>query len=376
MDKVARQIEELYAAGQRDFRGWDLRGRAFSGLNLTGANFTGCDCRGADFSGATLNRVKFDQCDARGALFNGAGLGLARFWRADISGAVFQGAYIYGARALGAKADHADFSDVRGATAENMLGGPDTALAEARRHVQIDAAGGVRVNPEMTEGRRPAFRQEDVDFLRRERIMACLAAGQPRTANGMVDFKGYDFSGLDLSGLDMSNCDLSGAKFHRTDMRRTKLMGSVLYRAELVAADLSEADASACYICEAEIVGCRARDTVFDECDIRDTAVLASDLAGARFERAHMRRNRFVAPDLQREAADAGRRLDTPFYTQMPGATFAESLVEECRFSERQLAEGNFDGAAYTPPPAGREESRPAPRAAPERQAEETLPHL
>ena len=189
MDRVVRRIEELYAGGRRDFRGWDLRGQDLRGLHLSGANFTGCDCRGADFSEATLNRARFDMCDMRGARFADAALGMARFWRADISGTDFRGAYIYGARARGAKVDHTDFSGVRGAEPGAMLGGPDEALAEARRHVQIDEVGNVRVNPARMEGRRPQFRQEDVDFLRRERIVARLAAGQPRTTSGLVDLR-------------------------------------------------------------------------------------------------------------------------------------------------------------------------------------------
>ena len=66
----ASELLRRYAAGERDFRGVNLRGQSFKGQDLSGCDFSGADIRSADFTGATL-------C---GANFSGATAGLQRRW--------------------------------------------------------------------------------------------------------------------------------------------------------------------------------------------------------------------------------------------------------------------------------------------------------
>ncbi|MEL6764395.1 MAG: pentapeptide repeat-containing protein, partial [Cyanobacteria bacterium J06607_6] len=45
----AKEVMQLYAVGERDFRGAILRGGNFSGADLSGADFSGADIRSAQF---------------------------------------------------------------------------------------------------------------------------------------------------------------------------------------------------------------------------------------------------------------------------------------------------------------------------------------
>ncbi|MEM1281156.1 MAG: pentapeptide repeat-containing protein [Cyanobacteria bacterium P01_H01_bin.152] len=51
---TAKTVLQLYAAGERDFRGVILRGCNFRGADLSGADFSGADIRSTRFVGATL----------------------------------------------------------------------------------------------------------------------------------------------------------------------------------------------------------------------------------------------------------------------------------------------------------------------------------
>ena len=55
----AEEVLRRYAAGERDFRGGNLRGANFKGKDLSGADFSGADIRSANFSNAKLRRVNF-----------------------------------------------------------------------------------------------------------------------------------------------------------------------------------------------------------------------------------------------------------------------------------------------------------------------------
>ena len=59
-----------YAAGERNFRGANLRGQSFKGQNLSGVDFSEADLRSTNFTGANL----------KGTNFTGAKCGLQRRW--------------------------------------------------------------------------------------------------------------------------------------------------------------------------------------------------------------------------------------------------------------------------------------------------------
>jgi uncharacterized protein YjbI with pentapeptide repeats len=55
----ASELLQRYAAGERNFRGANLRGQSFKGKDLSGADFSEADVRGANFTNATLKNAKF-----------------------------------------------------------------------------------------------------------------------------------------------------------------------------------------------------------------------------------------------------------------------------------------------------------------------------
>ncbi len=60
----ALDVQRLYTAGERNFRGALLRGGNFRGVDLSGADFSGADLRSAKFDDATLQQVTFSQAQA------------------------------------------------------------------------------------------------------------------------------------------------------------------------------------------------------------------------------------------------------------------------------------------------------------------------
>ena len=60
----ANRLLELYAAGERNFQGQNLRGIVLQGQRLCGADFSQSDIRGADFTGADLKNARFRQAHA------------------------------------------------------------------------------------------------------------------------------------------------------------------------------------------------------------------------------------------------------------------------------------------------------------------------
>lgn len=62
----SEEILRLYAQGERNFRGLNLKGQSFRGKDLRGADFSKSDIRGTDFTGALLQEANFSH--AKGGL--------------------------------------------------------------------------------------------------------------------------------------------------------------------------------------------------------------------------------------------------------------------------------------------------------------------
>ncbi len=88
----AKEFQELYAKGQRDFSytdfsDQDLRQVVFKDANLYRANFLGADLRGADLSHCDLYKAVLSGADLRHANLRGADLYRAYMVGADVTGA-------------------------------------------------------------------------------------------------------------------------------------------------------------------------------------------------------------------------------------------------------------------------------------------------
>ncbi|MGR3278506.1 pentapeptide repeat-containing protein [Acaryochloris marina NIES-2412] len=60
----AKELLQLYQAGERDFRGVNLQGQSFLNQDLFGVDLSGADIRGADFSQAKLTGANFQNAKA------------------------------------------------------------------------------------------------------------------------------------------------------------------------------------------------------------------------------------------------------------------------------------------------------------------------
>ena len=82
------EVLRRYQAGERDFRGADLRCLRFRGATLAGADFSGADLRGTDFLDADLRRAKFVGCRCGLPLVRWLGQGVAGLGLGFITGFV------------------------------------------------------------------------------------------------------------------------------------------------------------------------------------------------------------------------------------------------------------------------------------------------
>lgn len=76
-----QQVLALYAAGERNFQGQDLKGCNFKGAHLAGVDFTRADIRGAKFTAANLRQARFQKAQVGiGVFWMWAAGALAIFW--------------------------------------------------------------------------------------------------------------------------------------------------------------------------------------------------------------------------------------------------------------------------------------------------------
>lgn len=76
------------------FSNCNLRGRVFSGLNLSEANFRGADLEGAIFDGAILKQNDLTYANVNGASFRNCRLANVSFIRASVKNCIFTGSVI------------------------------------------------------------------------------------------------------------------------------------------------------------------------------------------------------------------------------------------------------------------------------------------
>ena len=101
---------------QTNYSRIDLRGRDFSGQDLTGGVFVSAEMREVNFSGANLTNAMLTmgvllKTNLAGANLTGALADRATFDEADLTNAIFTEATLIRSRFYGAKVTGADFTD-------------------------------------------------------------------------------------------------------------------------------------------------------------------------------------------------------------------------------------------------------------------------
>jgi hypothetical protein len=99
---AADEVLRRYAAGERDFRGVNLRDEILTWADLSGADLSGADLSGANLNWANLSRVNLTAADLSRADLAWANLKAANLSGADLSNAHFSGADLSGANWSGA----------------------------------------------------------------------------------------------------------------------------------------------------------------------------------------------------------------------------------------------------------------------------------
>ena len=95
---------------RKKFKGANLRGAIFAGINLERADFSGCDLTGTDFAGADLERAVFKGATIVNADFTGANLARAIFKQAMISNVSLEKANLERAKFIGAALQQVNLS--------------------------------------------------------------------------------------------------------------------------------------------------------------------------------------------------------------------------------------------------------------------------
>ena len=90
--RSAKQLQEAYAAGQRDFRGYRLSGVNLKGMALNGSDFSLTNCEAAIFEGAGLEDTSWEGAKLTAARFNNAKMMQSNLSNADARRAHFDGA--------------------------------------------------------------------------------------------------------------------------------------------------------------------------------------------------------------------------------------------------------------------------------------------
>jgi hypothetical protein len=137
------ELKRRYDAGERDFRGADLRGANLEGANLSFARLQGANLRDANLRGANLRYALLRGANLRYALLRGANLKGAYLERANL-----RYAYLYRADPRDANLEGADlkgaclsYANLRNANLKNTCLAPDAVCAAPPTDGDIKRAG-------------------------------------------------------------------------------------------------------------------------------------------------------------------------------------------------------------------------------------------
>jgi len=224
----------------KDFRGEDLRGAVFSGVEGHGAIFTNADLRGAIFRGGNFTRASF-----AGAMMEGV-----RVESTNFSHANFEAAYMAGVLFVGAKLPFA-------------------------RMYRITA---------------PVLHVEDTEMEH----VGLSGAILPRAYLALLNLHGADLSyailhEVTLRGADLSEADMFAANLTAADLANANLTRVAANHAVFVKANLQEATAHWGSFAQADFTKATLSGADFVRADLEYATLEHTTLWNANFDQANLK---------------------------------------------------------------------------------------
>ncbi|MFO0552597.1 MAG: DUF2169 domain-containing protein [Polyangiaceae bacterium] len=280
-----------------DFSGFDLEGRSFAGMDLTGCKFESAMLRGVDFCGATL----------AGASFRGATLVRVDLSRADCRGADLTQAHLSKCDLSRARLDGANLDQATLSRCE--LAGASLVEAHAAM-LQV-------MSSKLTDALASRAKLDKCVFSECDARSAVFEhASLPRTLFRETDLTGARFGRSDVSNVGFISCNLRGSSFYAAKGDTVSFQQSVLDEADLRHADLPSAQLSG--------VPARGAD------------LFAANLPRSRFYKTSLREARLEGANLLQ--ADVRKAVLTD-------ASFREASCFQAAFIEAHGNDADFRGA-------------------------------
>lgn len=227
-------VEEMLAAGKRDFRYFILKDIDFSGRDLTGANFDNCDLSGASFVGSKLNHTSFNNANLKLANFNDSKMENSSMEMAKLDGSSFENVDLRRVKITILPMQNVNF---KGAN-----------LSHQRLHDPLNCNfdGANLSGAKLIKGFGVAHKLEEADTA----WMLMLGRKPekekpPRTHGARLSFKGADLTGAELSGFNFEGTNFEGATMDGTVFRScTGFKGANVKGTKLEGSDLLSYDNS------------------------------------------------------------------------------------------------------------------------------------
>ncbi|EET90525.1 MAG: pentapeptide repeat-containing protein [Candidatus Micrarchaeales archaeon] len=221
-------VEEMFAAGKRDFRYFILRNIDFSGKDLTGANFDNCDLRGSSFVGSKLNSTSFNNANLKLANFKDSKIENSSMEMAKLDGSSFENVDLRRVKITILPMQNVNFK------------GANLSHQKLRDPLNCNFDGANLAGAKLFKGFGVAHKLEEADTA------WLLMLGRkpekekpPRTHGARLSFKGADLTGAELSGFNFEETNFEDAimngtvfksctGFNGANVKGTKLEGSDL----------------------------------------------------------------------------------------------------------------------------------------------------
>ncbi|MCA8996729.1 MAG: pentapeptide repeat-containing protein [Planctomycetaceae bacterium] len=321
------ELEQRYAAGQRNFQRAELSGENLQGLDLRGIDLTGADLRRCKVFRTNLENSNLTEVDLSGVYLAGTLLSGVTARRANFKECRMNNVKWHHVDLKGARLDNANFQNAE-LTSCNLrnsgMGGADFSRA---RLVDVPFYGSFLESCQF-EGaalhgcRFNHARLSKADFTE-SRFHRCIfeAANFTGATLTKATFDKCDFVDADFTSANLCECNLNSAHFEQANMSGARLASASfnkasLKRANLSRADFSNADLSDCNLSQADLSrsdlrNCNLCGTILDGADLSSADVVDTRVD----ERSSFRATKTIGVDfgtnwlLRRQILDSAHEL-------------------------------------------------------------------